>query len=77
MRKQDRNCAHKKVTLRRIRETMVAEEKNKYYIFCVFVYSLGYSERKANEPYCIASVACLAVSFSSALSHKRHDFREK
>jgi len=43
---------------------------------CVFI--LSYPAFKAHAPYYVLStLACLAVKYSSTLSHKRHDFLEK
>jgi len=40
------------VTTRRVRATIVAVEGNKYYIFRVHAFSLGYPACKAHVPYC-------------------------
>jgi hypothetical protein len=50
--KQDRQCTYN-VRLRRDRETIVAVERNKYYIFLwACVCRLSYPAYKAHAPYC-------------------------
>jgi hypothetical protein len=61
----------------RFRATIVAVENNTYFIFWVCVCSLRYPEYKAHAPIRVPSRACLAVTYFSILSHKRHDFRKK
>ena len=70
-RQQDRQCTYN-VTLRRLRVTTVAVEKNKYYIFCVFVCILRYPACNAHAPYRHQWPVRLCSIFST-LSHKRHD----
>ena len=40
------------IPFRLVNATTVAEEVNKYYIFCVCVCGLSYPARNAHAPYC-------------------------
>ena len=81
-----------KVTMRRVRESLLPWKSNKYYIFvcvCVraraFVHfpgrvracSLAYPVCNSMRHIVTSFVAALAVPYLSALSPKRHDFRKK
>ena len=46
---------------------------NKFYTFCMWVYSFSCPTCKAHVP----SVACPSVSYFSTLSQKQRDFRKK
>ena len=65
-----------KVTLRRVRITAVAVEKQ-YHIFWMCVCSLSYPESKAHAPYysVICGLSCCKYFFH--ISQKRHDFRRR
>ena len=52
-------------------------KSNKYYIFWVFVCTLGIQHKMRTLRIILPSVACPAVSQFSTLSHKRHDFLKK
>ena len=64
------------ITLRRVRVTMVAVEKQ-YYIFWVCVCSLSYPELKSQEPYCIVVRGFSGCTIFSTLSHRLYDFRKR
>jgi hypothetical protein len=72
---QDRQCTYI-VTLRRVRATIVAVEKQVLHNLSVCICSLRYPACKCAWPVQL-SVACPALQCFSALSHKRHDFRKK
>jgi hypothetical protein len=65
-------------TLRLDRVTIVADEKHKIirYCLCVPVALVIYHEMRMLR-IILTSVACRAVPYFPALSHKRNDFREK
>jgi hypothetical protein len=65
---------HINVVFRHILVTMVAVENYKYNM-CVYVVLFVQHAKRMRRVYC--HVACLAVPYFNALSHKRHDFREK
>ena len=65
------------ITLRRDCATIVAVEKQKYYIFWVRICRLRHPACNAHALNCHTYVACQAVQYFSTLSHKRHDFRKK
>ena len=72
---QDRKCTFN-VTLRRVRATIVAVEKQSIiHNLSVCICSLRYPTCNAHAPYC--HVACPPLQYFSTLSHKRHDFRNK
>jgi len=70
-----RNCTYK-VTMRRVRETLVRVRRNKYYTSRMCVCSLRYPACNAHAPI-LSSVACPALQYFPTLSHKRHDFRKE
>jgi hypothetical protein len=72
--KQDSRCTYN-VTLRRVRATIVAEEKQCYCICWVCVCSLRYLMQCACA--ILSSVACPSPQYFPTLSHKRRDFRIK
>jgi hypothetical protein len=63
------------VRFRCIRVTVVAMEKQQV-LPILSVCSYSYQVCKAHAPHNIMCT-CLALSYFSTLSHKRHDFREK
>jgi hypothetical protein len=73
--KQGRQCTCN-VTLRRVRVTIVAVEKQ-YYIFWVHVLALVIQHAKCMCRIIFSSLACLALLYFSILSHQRHDFRQR
>jgi hypothetical protein len=74
---QERQCTYN-VILRRVRETIVAVQKQKLlHILSVESVALVIQHAKSMSSSILSSVASLAPSYFSTLSHKRHDFREK
>jgi hypothetical protein len=64
------------VTLRRVRATIVAVEKQLIlHIVCVPAFVIQHAKRVHHIV--MSSVPYLAVPYFSTVSHKRHDFREK
>jgi len=74
---QDRQTTHD-VTLRRVRATTVAVEKqiSVTYSECVFA-ALGTQCAMRMRRTILSSVACPVLQYFSTLPHKRHDFRGK
>jgi hypothetical protein len=72
-RPQDRQCTYN-VTLRRVRVTIVAVEKQ-CLLHILIVCSLKYPARNAHASAIVLSVACTNLLYFSTLSHKGHDFR--
>jgi hypothetical protein len=63
---------HVSITLRLVHVTNVAVEKQEG-LHILSVYSLSHRARKAHAPFILSSVACLALTYFSTLSHKRQD----
>ena len=63
------------VTLSRVRETIFALEKQKYYILCVCVCSLSYPAFRGHAPFYIAIFLSSGCTVCFRVCHKRHDFR--
>jgi hypothetical protein len=65
------------MALRRVRVTIVAVEKQQ--ALHILSVSIALVIQRAKRMRCIilSPVACLALPYSSTLSHKRHDFREE
>jgi hypothetical protein len=61
------------LALRRVRVTIVDVEKDKIFIFCVFV-ALVIQHKMRMRHIILPSLACLAGTCFATLSHKLHDF---
>ena len=71
-----RHCTYN-VTLRGVRLSIFAVERQKYYAFLVGVFILIHPAFKAYAPFIFSSMALLAPPNFSTLSHKRKDYRRK
>jgi hypothetical protein len=65
-----------KVTMRGVRAAIFAVEKQ-HVLYTLSVCLLPYVHSMQRACAILSSVACPALQYFSALSHKRHDFRKK